>query len=134
MPPAPAYHARTRSRLSLGLVAGDLARWHMKGQAMKRTGTRLEQARRYVETHKKPAILDGIGCEDCHGFLCDWHKAQGQVDWERKSAALDRAAKGARSAELDRISSRFEFESDEFMTRIEKAEQFRTSGHIAARY
>lgn len=76
----------------------------------------------------KPALVepetypDGA-CKAClGGNKCDWHIERDAENDRKRSEMLRRVCAGIRANEIGRVCSRYELESDEFMTREQKAE------------
>jgi len=78
---------------------------------------------------KEPPKDERGACTACRGgWLCQWHKDEGLRKDAERSAVLRRVCQSIREAEIARVCSRFELESDEGGTREEKASRYLESG------
>lgn len=71
----------------------------------------------------KPETYPDGACKACAGgWKCAYHIAEDAERDRQMSAVLRRACEGIRINRIARVCARFELESDEFLTREQKAE------------
>lgn len=72
-------------------------------------------------------------CVDCYGgWMCAYHQADGLRRDRAKVLALSGLSESIRRGKLARIASRFELESDEGGTALEKAARMVSRGECVA--
>ena len=81
----------------------------------------------------KPALRSDGTCSAClGGNLCRFCQEEGLKRDRELSRVLARAVVGIRETRIARVCSRFELESDEFLTREQKAQQMlEANPHLA---
>lgn len=84
---------------------------------------KINEAKRFLETHQEPALNDRGWCSKCIGGLCEYHQAEGLIRWHRREAALHEAAVALRVDSIGRIMVDNRLESDEGGTAYQKAER-----------
>ena len=70
---------------------------------------------------KKPTMLPDGRCPKCVGGLCDYHKEETSRRWAEKERMLRGVGKRIKLDRAARLAARYEMESDEAGTAIEKA-------------
>ena len=81
------------------------------------------KTRKPVAKLVKPDTYPDGACKACvGGWKCAFHIAEDEERERRMSDVLRQAVAGIRATRIARVCARFELESDEFLTREQKAE------------